>query len=255
MTSYREHIKTEFKKYAQRYDLEDVKIKLKYEHTYYVAANCERIAKSLDLPEADVDLAWTLGMFHDIGRFEQLRRFHTFKDKESINHAALSADILFVDGLVDTFLTDNKSELQLMERAVRFHNLYRLPDYLSERERMFANILRDADKADILRVNCETPRTEIYDLPEEAFTNSEMSDEIYEAMISHGEINRQYSRTGIDYIMGHIGFVYGLVFEESKKIVKEQGYLAKLLAFESQNPTTQARIEQIREVVEKYLEN
>ncbi len=249
----REHIKEEFKIYAERYDLEDVKVRLKYEHTYYVAANCERIAGSLKLSETDVDLAWTLGMFHDIGRFEQLRRFHTFRDSESVNHAALSADLLFRDGLVESFLQDYESEAQLMERAVRFHNLYRLPETLSEREKLFADILRDADKADILRVNCETPRTEIYDLPEEAFTDAAMTDEIYQAMISHEEVDRQYSKTGVDFIMGHIGFVYGLVFAESKKIVREQGFLKKLLAFESNNQETRERLEEIRGVVEEYL--
>ncbi len=250
----REHIKETFKNYAEQYDLEDVKIMLKYEHTYFVAENCERIAASLGFSQEDTDLAWTLGMFHDIGRFEQLRRFHTFKDSESVNHAALSADLLFQEGLVKSFLSDSGEESQLMERAVRFHNVYRLPEYLSEREKLFADILRDADKADILRVNCETPRTEIYDLPEEAFTDSEMSDEIYQAMITNGEVNRQYSKTGIDFIMGHIGFVYGLVFEESRKIVKEQGYLAKLLAFESNNPATAERIRQVRKAVEQYLQ-
>ncbi len=249
----REHIKDEFKKYVENYDLSDVKIMLKYQHTYYVADNCERIAKSLALSDSDVDLAWTLGMFHDIGRFEQLRRFHTFKDRESVNHAALSADILFVDGLVDTFLQDEEENMHLMEQAVRFHNLYRLPEYLSERERLFADILRDADKVDILRVNCETPRTEIYDLPEEEFLNSEMSDEVYQFMITHSEVDRQYSKTGVDFIMGHIAFVYGLVFEESKKLVKEQGFLMKMLEFESKNPETMKRIQRVRNAVQEYL--
>ncbi len=248
-----EHIQNTFKEYVQKYDLEDVKIQLKYKHTYYVAANCERIAKTLGLSDTDVDLAWTLGMFHDIGRFEQLRRFHTFKDSESVNHAALSADILFKEGLVEKFLHHYESEAQLIERAVRFHNLYRLPEYLSEREKLFADILRDADKIDILRVNCETPRTEIYDLPEVAFTESEMSDEIYKAMITHGEVNRKYSKTGVDYIMGHVAFVYGLVFEESKEIVKEQGYLAEILKFESNNPVTMERILEVRKTVAQYL--
>ncbi len=250
----RAHVKAQFDEYAGRYDLSDVKIKLKWEHTCYVAQHCDRIARSLSLPEADVDLAWLLGMFHDIGRFEQVRRYHTFQDKVSVNHAELSADLLFTEGLVDSFLPEQSRTLyRLMDTAIRYHNRYRLPEDLSERERLFANILRDADKVDILRVNCQTPRTEIYDLPEEAFRESDMTDEVYAAVSSCREVDRQYSRTGIDFIMGHVGFVYGLVFPESRKIIAEQGYLEQLLQIESTNPRTRERLAVVRETVKRYI--
>ncbi|MBQ5475650.1 MAG: HD domain-containing protein, partial [Lachnospiraceae bacterium] len=90
----REHIKKRFQEYVERYDISDTKIKLKYDHTYRVAELSDRIAKSLNLTDEDRNIAWTLGMFHDIGRFEQVRRYGTFEDAKSINHAALSADIL-----------------------------------------------------------------------------------------------------------------------------------------------------------------
>ena len=52
---------------------------LKKEHTYRVANLSEKIARSIsdiyDLSEGDVDLAWIIGMFHDIGRFEQVKRY------------------------------------------------------------------------------------------------------------------------------------------------------------------------------------
>ena len=41
-----------FAAYAARYDVDDPKVKLKIDHTYRVAALCERIAASLDLPPA-----------------------------------------------------------------------------------------------------------------------------------------------------------------------------------------------------------
>lgn len=250
----RAHVKQQFDAYAGRYDLTDVKIKLKWEHTYYVADNCERIARSLALSEEEADLAWLLGMFHDIGRFEQVRRYHTFRDKLSVNHAELSADLLFQENLVDIFLTACETEQRsLMDIAIRCHNRYRLPEELTDRERMFAGILRDADKIDILRVNCQTPRTEIYDLPEEEFLYSDMTDEVYAAVSSCREVDRQYSKTGIDFIMGHVGFVFGLVYPESKVIIAEQGFLAQLLAFESRNPRTQERLVCVRETVQRYL--
>ena len=76
----RERVKDRFASYCAHYDIEDTKVRLKVEHTYRVAELAEKIARSLDLDEGDVDIAWLLGMLHDIGRFEQLRRFNTFID-------------------------------------------------------------------------------------------------------------------------------------------------------------------------------
>ena len=64
-----------FADYAAHYNTADPKVKLKIDHTYRVAALCERIANSLSLPPQDVDLAWLCGLLHDVGRFEQLRRY------------------------------------------------------------------------------------------------------------------------------------------------------------------------------------
>lgn len=249
----RKHITETFDTYTSNYNLEDSKIRLKYDHTYRVADFCEQIARVQGLCEADIDLAWVLGMFHDIGRFEQVRRYGTFQDKDSVNHAALSADLLFRDGYAKLFLNADEEEMKLMDTAVRFHNIYILPEKLTERELLFCNILRDADKIDILRVNCETPREEIYNLSTEVFENSDMTDEVYEGLMNLQPVNRKYSRPGIDYIMGHIGFVFDLAFDESKSIIKKQGYLDELMDFQSKNTETQMRIETVRDTVRKYL--
>ncbi len=267
----RTRIEHEFTAYVSDYDLSDPKIKLKYDHTFRVADNCERIAKSLDMSAEDVDIAWTLGMFHDIGRFEQVRRYHTFQDGQSVNHAALSADLLFHEKLVNRFLDvkpenvvlkagdtgrDNDEEQKLlcmMEQAIRLHNVYRLPDSLTGKPRTFAEILRDADRVDILRVNCETPRSEIYNLPEEEFATSSLTDEVYRNLMNREMVNRKYSKSGIDFLVGHIGFVFGLEFAESRAIVKEQGYLDQMLSFTSRNPETEDKLQQIRRLVRAYL--
>ena len=89
-----------FERYVERFDPQDPKIALKVEHTWRVADLAEKIARSLlegASPEY-VDLAWLLGLLHDVGRFEQVRRYGTFNDAASTSHAALGARVLF-DGL------------------------------------------------------------------------------------------------------------------------------------------------------------
>ena len=93
-----------FHDYTAAYDLDDAKVALKVEHTFRVAGLCDVISDSLGMTGYDKDLAWLLGMLHDIGRFEQVRRYHTFRDALSVNHAELSADILFREGLIKNFI-------------------------------------------------------------------------------------------------------------------------------------------------------
>lgn len=248
----KERAKQTFLDYASHYNMEDPKIRLKVGHTLRVAGLCERIAESLDLDPEEKDLAWMIGLLHDIGRFEQVRIYNTFRDAESVNHAQFSADLLFRDGMIRDYMTGSDQD-QIMETAIRYHNAYRLPESLTEQEKTYSQILRDADKIDILRVNRETPMTQIYNLPEEAFLTSEISDPVYEDILAHRDVNRVNSRTGIDFLMGHIAFVYGLVYPVSFRIAEAQGYLEQMLAFESRNERTRERMSRIRKEVKDYI--
>ena len=60
-----------FNTYVSKYNPEDEKIKLKIEHIQRVAKNANDIAENLKLSKEDIDLAWLIGLLHDIGRFEE----------------------------------------------------------------------------------------------------------------------------------------------------------------------------------------
>lgn len=81
--------------YTDAYDATNPRIALKIEHTYHVAEACDAVAREQGWSSEDIDLAWLCGLLHDMGRFEQLRRWDTFKDAESMSHAVLGIEILF----------------------------------------------------------------------------------------------------------------------------------------------------------------
>ena len=242
-----------FEKYVSNYNLNDPNIYLKYKHTGKVAENCERIAKSLNLSEQDIDLAWEIGMLHDIGRFEQLRRFDTFIDTESIDHAEFGADLLFKDGLIQQF-DDEKENYELLEKAIRLHSLYRLPDNLSERELLFCQVIRDADKIDIYRANYETGLHVIYHVTKEELLNSEITPEVYQVFCEERAIPRNIRKTIADNLVGHIALTFELVYPESKSMAIEQGYLKKLLETEFVNPETIELMKQISQRMRRFTE-
>lgn len=88
-------------------------------------------------------------LFHDIGRFEQFSKYHTFADAKSVNHGLLGSKILKKLDL----LSDEKKDVQfLIQTAVALHNRLTLPGGLKYESREVLKAVRDADKIDILRI-------------------------------------------------------------------------------------------------------
>ena len=228
-------------------------MRLKVEHTYRVADLCERIAVSEQMSVPEQELAWLLGMLHDVGRFEQLRRFHTFADAQSVDHAALGADLLFRDNLIRDYVNQTEEDT-LIETAVRWHSAYRLPENLDKRTEKFANILRDADKIDILKVNVDFPLEEIYNTTTEKLRHEEISEEVLQSFYEHHAVLRALKKTSVDNVAGHCSLVFELVFPESLRIVREQDFICKLLAHQTENEKTARQFAGMKAEMEKFLQ-
>lgn len=83
-----------FLAYAGRYDADNTKIHLKIVHTQAVDAVMERLSGSLGLDARMRRLAHLCAVYHDIGRFEQLKRYDTFLDHLSVDHAQLGCEVI-----------------------------------------------------------------------------------------------------------------------------------------------------------------
>lgn len=273
----RKNVINAFAEYVRNYDPSDEKIKLKIDHTYRVAGLCQRIAESLGLSEPDVDIAWLLGMLHDIGRFEQIRRFGTFNDAQSVDHAEFGADLLFKECLIRKFAEGYYEECELarsgneeaeqiiknnehhnkdtglLEMAIRQHNKYRVKEDLTERQRMFCDILRDADKVDIFKVNADIPMEIIYDVTTEELKNGIITKEVLESFYKKETVLKSVRRSAVDHIVGHISLLFELVYKESYRQAKEQGYVYKLLDFKSDVPEVNAEFGDMRKYVDEFL--
>ena len=241
-----------FSDYVENYNAEDPKVKLKIEHTYRVAGFCRKIAQSIGLSQEETDLSWLSGLLHDVGRFEQLRNYGTFIDAQSIDHAMYGAEILFDQGKIRDYVEDCSEDI-FLRNVVSCHSAYRIPEEYDERTALFANILRDADKIDILRVNVETPLEEIYNVSTEVLRSDPVTSEVLQAFLEGHTVLRALKRTAVDNVVGHISLVYELVFPISLHMVKDQGYLNQLMDFQSENPSTREDFEVIREKMSTYL--
>lgn len=148
---------------------------------------------------------------------------------------------------------DGLNELEVLELVIRVHNKFRIPENVSDRIKNLCNVLRDADKVDILRVNVETGMEKIYDVTTEVLLNSPISEEVELEFYKNGSVFRDHIKTPLDHLVGHLSLVFELVFPESVKEAKRQGYLDKMLSFESNNEETKERFARIVKHMRKVI--
>ena len=239
----KQHALNRFAAYVANYDPANPRIALKIAHTYRVADLCEQIAPS------EANLAWLCGLLHDIGRFEQVRRFDTFNDAASISHAALGVDVLFGNAdpngpQIRSFVEDSTND-EVIRTAIATHSDWRLPKGLDGRKRMHCDVLRDADKIDILKVNCICPLEDIYGVTEEAMGASELTPAVVRAFYEHRTVERGVRRHPADVLVGHLCFAWELVYPKSVAIMQEQGYVDQMLSRQFSNARTQATFAQM----------
>ncbi len=247
----REKVKQVFASYTDNYNINDPKIHLKIDHTYRVADLCDEIAKTV--PGVNPDLAWLSGMLHDIGRFEQIKRYNTFSDAKSVDHAQFGADLLFKDNLKESFGNYDRECNDILETAIRNHNKLVIDEDVPDSYRPYCNILRDADKIDILRVNIDTPPEDIYNVSSEELRNAGVSETVKQVFKEGRAIPRSIRMTSADVMVSHICLVHELVYPISKQIVRDQGYLNRMLDFPSDNEDTREWFEYMKKSLEELV--
>ena len=234
------------KKYIEKYDFSNPRIKLKAAHIYRVADVAKQIATELKLSQEQVELAELIGLLHDIGRFEQLRIYDTFKDRESVNHAEMGVKVLKENDFIKEFCNDEKY-YDIIYIAILNHNKYKIEDGLDSEILLQSKIIRDADKIDILNLlvfeTFETlyKRKEIIDEP--------ITEKVLNAMLEGKQVERKDQKTAMDDWASNIGYIYDINFKPSFKILKEKDYINKII-----NRTKTPEMEKIRNYVNKYID-
>ncbi len=240
-------LKERFTRYVAGFldmDAEGVRnIRLKEEHTLRVAEVMGKLVEGEGLPEQERLLAAACALCHDLGRFPQYCRWRTFRDSDSDNHARLSVEVIREERLLEQL---NLEEQALIEEAVRFHNLFALPDRHASPHGRFIRLLRDADKLDIWRVFLE-----YYRLPEQERASAvglgfpdlpEVTPACLEALAEGRIVKLEHARVLNDFKLLQISWVYDLNFATSYRLLLEQGYLDLLAATLPDRPVIHAAV-------------
>lgn len=124
-------------------------IDLKIRHSLAVLRTARAIVTESPIPPELRRACLLAALYHDVARFEQYRRYRTFRDRESCNHGLMGVRILKRERRLD-------DEPRVLRRqvltAVGLHNRFALPPSLPGETAVVTHVVRDADKLDILRI-------------------------------------------------------------------------------------------------------
>jgi len=244
-----EKAKKEFIKYTNNYDLQNDNITRKIGHSIRVMEISESIAKDLDLTKEQIELATLIGLLHDIARFEQMKRYGTYKDSISCDHGDLGVEILEHDNFIRKFIDEDKYD-KIILTSIKNHNKYKIEENLTEEELLFSKIIRDADKLDIMYEGVEMFWKDKQEVEE--VEQSDITPAVYEQFISKQTINRKYGKLPADRLVCFLGFIFDINFKYDFKIIKQKDYINKILnrfSFKHKE-----KFEKVREIANKYIE-
>lgn len=241
-----------FKEYIKNYNPEDEQIKIKIAHIERTAIVAKKLAESLGLNKEDIELAELIGLLHDIGRFEQIKRYHTMVDRDSINHGEFGVHILFNENLIYDFIDDRQYD-SIIKVAILNHNRNKIEEGLTKRELLHSKIIRDSDKTDIFYILTFGDNKAIYGSDD--ISDQKITDEIYREFVEDKSIQYKYRETGADILVSHFAYIYDFNYKYGLKVINENDYLEKLYErYNFSDPGTDERYQNIYKIARQYLD-
>ncbi len=223
--------------------------RVKVDHTWMVCRLARDIGESAGLTEGKRNTAEACALLHDVGRFEQFKRYSTFSDRKSVDHGDLGAKIL-MDNRVLADLSNETAGIILF--TVRNHNKKTIPDDGTKEQLFYTRLLRDADKVDIFRVSLETYLDKkplnpavIYELP----MGGDVSDEVYTDLMNRRIVDMNHLRTESDFKLLQAGWVFDVNFPRTFEIIAEKKYIDTLFTV---LPDSE-KIREIRAVIRAHV--
>ena len=241
-----------FEQYLDGYDREDGKVRLKITNTYGVVAQATALAERMRLGEEDTQLARVIALLHDIGRFEQLRRFYSFLP-ETMDHAAYGVELLFGEGMIRQFLPEDTWD-DIIRTAIAKHSDYRLEGVEEPRVLLHARLIRDADKLDNCRVKLEDPLETFAGGSAEEIGAQKISPKVRADILAGKSILSSDRVTLMDFWVSYLAYFYDLNFRESLDIVEEQDYVRRIAGrITCSDPETRSTMEEIVGALTVYV--
>ena len=246
-----EEAQKEFIKYTEKYNLEDENVKRKQLHSLRVMENAKQITTNLKLSEEQIQIATLIGLLHDTGRFKQYTEIGLGDNIEGFDHGDYGAKVLFEDGMIRKFIEPSKYD-EIIRKAIINHNKFAIEEGLTEEELLFAKLIRDADKIDIIY---ESEKI-FYKGQEKIINKSILADKIYNQFMSENMVIKEKNviLKYIDDITCVLALIFDINFTTSFQILKEKDYINNILdRYNFEDTKTRERVNEIRKLANEYV--
>ena len=237
-----------FFKFTDEYNSGKFKIELKRIHTLAVANLMSRLSQMMGLSERFRQVAFVCGIVHDIGRFDQLKIFDSYSDKDTLDHGDLGYRILRETDFLDSF---NDEEKEMICQAVKYHNKLAIDGSISGNVLLMCQLIRDADKIDNFRVNIEELSDE---KRRRGLSDCILSKELFDCMCEHRMTPFELQHNDLDAYVGSLSYFFDMHFKESFVLALQQGYFGKLCTYFQPSDKESIRlVKQIISDVEEFV--
>jgi len=205
---------------------------LKYTHTYEVAKIIVEMGKRLGLKLPQPAIAELIGLFNDLGRFEQIKRHNTFSDAQSMDHGDFGMQVIKEFKLLDKIEEMNQRSKETVLKAVKYHNKLELPDLEDQTTLFYIQLIRDADKIDIYRVlleyyndaSDEKDQTVVLNLKSE----EKLSESVIEKIKQGKIVEKRQIKNVNDFKLLNLSWIFDFNFYASLQLLKEKGYYEQM---------------------------
>lgn len=247
-----DYARQQFESYLEQYDRSDDKVRLKIIHTYGVVHCSRQICGRVGLSREDTDLAQLIALLHDIGRFEQLKRFDSF-EPDTMDHAAFGVHLLFEEGKIRDFIKEPAWD-SIIRTAIARHSDFKLEGISDQRELLHARLIRDADKLDNCRVKLEDSIETMLGVSPKEVGRSSITPEVMAQFMDHKSIYSPTRKTKMDYWLSYLAYFFDINFRATLTIIEERQYISRLIArIPYSDPKAAAQMQEVKKILQDYF--
>ncbi len=197
-------------------------------HSKHVAANALILAKFVLQTDEERNLAEVAALFHDAGKAALIVQGTESPTNIQRNHASVSASLVQEMKFFAKLPADVQTTLV---RAIENHNKLKINKLDNEQQLLFARLLRDADKLDILDSAYRYFKEKFgvqplmsYDL----INNAEVSEKIIKTILSGKTAAVEDMKTLNDFKLLLISMSFDINFKYTFRIISEKQYIQKI---------------------------
>lgn len=203
--------------------------KLKRNHTLRVYDAARGIVKLQDSIDDETKMIILLSsILHDVGRFEQWRKTHSYSDVADPKHPEIGA-IMLENGYIEQFIHETRQYDDIIILAVREHGSLELPEGMTDKERLVCQVVRDADRMDIFyQCTTESDFPILYSQKWGEANLSEAVKKCFEAgeSVKFADVNSKFDMLALRFAL-----CKQMATEASKRYILEKDYVNKMVDF------------------------